>query len=576
MGKIIKLNDALSNLIAAGEVVENMASVVKELVENGIDAYSDEIIVELKDFGLKEIKVTDNGHGMDKDDMFLSLHRHATSKIKSKQDLFHISTLGFRGEALPSIAAVSKLEMISSVGTVGYRIVVKNGKIIEKGEYAPIKGTTIKVQNLFYNTPARLKHLRSKQIELSYIVDYIGKMALSRPDIRFKLIHDGKVLLTTIGDNDILKVLANLYPIDLIKDMVHFEGENGYFKVKGYIAKPQHYRSTKRHITLIANQRMIRNQSLVKAVIEAYKTYLPIGKYPIVYLSITLDPLLIDVNVHPSKLEVKFTEEQILQSLITNVIADKLKTLLLIPNVKTGNKQPQGFQEKFTFATQNIIKEDVQAYETKTKEKTAVNQAKNQPERSRKLPFLEYVGQVLGTYLIAQNEEGMYIIDQHAAAERIRYEKYRELFGNVKIETHDLLVPLKLFLAKDEMYALKDKLNQLEKLGIYLSLENDEALITKVPTYFPAGLELEYSESIIKNLLEDRQISVIESRDQLAKDLACKHSIKANKYIDEQEISRLFADLAKCENPYTCPHGRPVIIHFSIQEIEKLFKRIQA
>jgi DNA mismatch repair protein MutL len=589
MGKIVKLDDSLSNLIAAGEVVENMASVVKELVENSIDAGSTDITVELKDFGLKEIRVTDNGEGMEKEDMFLSLERHATSKIRSKQDLFHIHTLGFRGEALPSIAAVSELEMISSNGADGYRLVIKNGNIIEKGEQAPKKGTSIRVKSLFYNTPARLKHLRSKQTELSYIVDYMGKMALSRPDIRFQLIHEGKILLSTFGNNDVLQVLSNLYPIDLIKDMVPFEGANGYFHIKGFLAKPEHHRSNRKHVTLIANSRMIRNHAIVKAVVDAYRTYLPVGKYPIVYLAITLDALLIDVNVHPSKLEVKFTEEKMLRELITKTIHNVLKSLSLIPSVSFQKEQTPSQQQKLDFVkrqseSETFVRESDALYKITPivqslkpeKQKYENNLEKVQTDR-KKLPRLEYVGQVLGTYLVAQNEEGMYLIDQHAAAERIRYEKYRKLFGNIEIETQPLLVPMKLYLSKQEILALSEKLEALSSLGIFVKLSTDnEAVITDVPTWFPTGMELEYAEEVIKNLLEDGKVSVIDSRDQLAKDLACKHSIKANKYIDDGEIRKLLDDLSACENPYTCPHGRPVIIHFSVSEIEKLFKRIQS
>jgi DNA mismatch repair protein MutL len=603
MGKIIQLDEKLSNLIAAGEVVENMASVVKELVENSIDAFSDEIQIHLLEAGLKEIKVSDNGIGMSKEDMKMSFRRHATSKIKTQHDLFHIQSLGFRGEALPSIASVSYVEMISSEGTNGYKIVYKNGKIIEEGEHAPKKGTTISVKYLFYNTPARLKHLKATTTELSYIVDYVNKIALSHPKIRFLLTNDARVLLRTNGNNDTLQVLSNIYSLDIIKDMVPFSGENGYFKISGYLTKPLHTRSNRTHISIIANDRMIKNNKIIKAISEGYKTYLPVGKYPIVFIKITVDPLLIDVNVHPSKLEVKFTEERLLLNLIRTTINEKLKQLMLIPTVeKFIPKTDELYQESLDFLenktkTTTIETKDYHEYNNMDEIQHHTSQIKeatndfgetnvhhlNQEDspiflkKTKKLPRLEYIGQFMGTYLVAQNENGLYLIDQHAAAERIRYERYKEEFGKVNIEFHELLLPLPLHLSNNEVLALLDRLDDVEKLGIKVKVNSIKGIdITHVPTWFPKGYELEYAEEIIQKLLEDKEISVKDSRNQLAKNLSCKHSIKANHFMDKSEIETLLIDLAKCENPYTCPHGRPIILHFTVYEIEKMFKRVQS
>ncbi len=594
MGKIIQLDDNLSNLIAAGEVVENMASVVKELVENAIDANAQTVRIDLLEAGLNEIKVTDDGDGMGKDDMKMALRRHATSKIRTAQDLFHISSLGFRGEALPSIASVSHLEMISSEGDTGYRVFFLKGELQEEGEYGPKKGTTITVRYLFYNTPARLKHLKATTTELSYIVDYVNKIALSHPDIGFTLTNDGRTLFRTSGDDDYRKVLANIYSVDIIKNMVPFAGENQYFKISGYLAKPQITRSTRQHVTVIANQRMIRNNKVINAVVEGYRTYLPIGKYPVVFVNIELDPLLIDVNVHPQKLEVKFTEERMLLSLITRTILDTLRGLDLIPQIERVKPAEETKYQQLNLRPdadeQSLVKEDFVNYLNdlvdKKKQREASDDTAGEIHKqgdplivpaTPKLPRLEYIGQFMGTYLIAQNDEGLFLIDQHAAAERIRYEHYRQAFGAVAIERQKLLIPITLDLSNAEVLRLADQLDRFEPLGVVATVNDHNGIdILEVPSWFPSGYELIYAEEIARYVLEGRDVRVTDIRDDLAKNLSCKHSIKANKYINHKEIERLLSDLSGCDNPYTCPHGRPVIIHFTVSEIEKMFHRIQS
>ena len=370
MGKIIQLSDTLSNLIAAGEVVENMASVVKELVENSVDAMSTNIKIDLLESGLNEIKVTDDGTGMSKEDMKMAIKRHATSKIKTNHDLFHISSLGFRGEAIPSIASVSHLEIISSEGKEGYRIFLLKGEIKEENEAIPRKGTSMTVRYLFYNTPARLKHLKATNTELSFIVDYINKIALSHPYISFTLTNNNRTIFQSTGSGDILKVLLNIYSLEIIKNMVPFYGKNQYFEVSGYLTKPIFNRSSRNHITVIANNRMIKNNKIIYAVNEAYKTYLPVGKYPILFLKINLDPLLIDVNVHPQKLEVKFTEERMLSTLIKTTILEKLKTLSLIPEMKEKTIDNTKYETLNLISSNNenpnILKEDFINYQNIT------------------------------------------------------------------------------------------------------------------------------------------------------------------------------------------------------------------
>jgi DNA mismatch repair protein MutL len=589
MSKIILLNEDISNLIAAGEVVENMASVVKELVENAIDAQSTQIDVSLQDEGLKEIRVTDNGTGMSQADLKLSVKRHATSKIKTSHDLFHIQSLGFRGEALPSIAAVSTLEMISGTEMGATKMVVKNGEVKTFEPYAQMIGTRISVQNLFYNTPARLKHLKATSTELSYISDYVNKMALSHPDIAFSLTNNNHRLFTTNGDGDVLKVLSNIYSIDVVKNMRYFEGENAYFKIKGYLTKPFIHRSTRKHMSIIANHRMIKNSALLKAISNGYNTYLPIGKYPIVALFIEMDPLLIDVNIHPQKLEVKLTEERLLRSLITQTINDQLKTLDLIPNVKkTTTKKPEYDQLDLREPSSNMtVASPPPTYEPdpKTTDNVTIKDTMDQPvltdvktniEKKTSLSRLSYIGQYLGTYLICQNDNGLYLIDQHAAAERIRYEQYFKAMGQAKVNQTALLVPLKLDVSNDEIIAINDYVDTFNALGVQFDVKENALYATHVPYWFLKGFESVYLDEMIQQVLNDEETSVARLRDPLAKELSCKHSIKANHYINQTEIERLLRDLEQCDNPYTCPHGRPVTIRFSQAEIEKMFWRIQS
>ncbi|KFZ27126.1 MAG: DNA mismatch repair protein MutL [Candidatus Izimaplasma bacterium HR2] len=587
MGKIIQLDDNLSNLIAAGEVVENMASVVKELVENSIDAESKNIKIDLLESGLNEIKVTDDGTGMSQEDMRMSIKRHATSKIRTSNDLYHISTLGFRGEAIPSIASVSHFEIISSLGESGYRLFYLKGDLKEEGSSIPRKGTSISVRYLFYNTPARLKHLKASNTELSYIIDYVNKMALSHPEISFILTNNRKTLFHSTGSNDHLRVLSNIYSLDIVKNMVMFENKNQYFKVSGYLTKPMFNRSSRNHITIIVNGRVIKNNKIINAVTEGFRTYLPIGKYPIVLLKIDLDPLLIDVNIHPQKLEVKFTEERMLLSLITKTINEKLGTLSLIPEMKEEVKAPQNYKyEKLNLKetaeeNPNLVKEDFKNYiddlvDKKIKQ-DILDSYKTEEEQLeiKKLPELEYIGQLLGTYLIFQNEEGMYIMDQHAAAERVRYELYYKKMSEPKIETYELLIPITLNLSNSEVFELKDKFNIFEPLGVKFEVNEVQSIdITQVPTWFIEGYEGIYTEEIVRYVLEGKDITIGQVKDSLAKNLSCKHSIKANKFINKNEVKKLLLDLDNCINPFTCPHGRPTIINFTVTDIEKMFKRI--
>ncbi len=568
MGKIRQLDEALSNLIAAGEVVENMASVVKELLENSLDAESQSIYIHLSEYGLKNIEVIDDGVGIEYDDLPMAFKRHATSKIKTHHDLHHIASLGFRGEALPSIASVSHMVIESSDGLKSRKLVVKQGEIIEDTTSALSQGTKIAVKNLFYNTPARLKHLKSEQKELAMIVDYVNKIALAHPHVRFTLTHNQKPLLQTSGDGDIRKILLQIYDLEIVKNLLYFKEKNQYFSIEGYLCKPIYTRSTRSHITLIANQRTIKNTRLSQAVTEGYRTYLPMQKYPIVYLKINVDPLLIDVNIHPQKLEIKFTEEQNLLTLVKTTIQKTLENAELIPKIKRSFEINET-QEKLSFDS------PIESTESTTETPQDIKQDTPQKTSTPKLPELDYIGQYSGTYLLFQNDEGFYMMDQHAAAERIRYENYRVAMSERKHAEQILLIPFDVHLSNQEKIAYLEHQKALEHFGLKTALNEENTLqITATPSWFHHGYEETYAEHMIKYLLQEEDFTSKEIIDQLAKDLACKHSIKANQFINNDEITKLVKDLKNTQNPYTCPHGRPTIIQFTLSEIETMFKRI--
>ncbi|MFP4077924.1 MAG: DNA mismatch repair endonuclease MutL [Candidatus Izemoplasmataceae bacterium] len=604
MGSIRQLDINLSNMIAAGEVVENPASVVKELLENAIDAGSTKVRIELKESGLRAIRIIDNGTGMDEADLEMALKRHATSKIKTEHDLHHIASLGFRGEALPSIASVTHMTIESSLNDEpGHFVKVVNGRVVERGTGAARQGTLVEVSDLFYNTPARLKHLRNKHRELSNVQDYVQNIALSHSRIAITLMNDGKTLLATSGDGNTLKILNQIYPTDIIRNMLAFKGSNQYFTIRGYATKPLHTRSSRRHMMVMVNRRMIKEPRLLKAIDEAYRTYLPKHKHPIVYLEVEVDPVLIDVNVHPQKLSVKFTEQPLLESLIQKTIHERLEKASIIPNIRRPKAQDQSSQVSFNDGhhrdepeTEGPSAQDEPSGATPKKERIEETETpyrddeagpldfNDYPEPDEnslpkdRLPELEYIGQLHGTYLMFQNEKGLYIMDQHAAAERIRYELYYDRMRKATPETQSLTVPFEIRLSSDEVTLFEDYRDTLESFGIHAKKVSPTTLsVTTIPSWFRKNLEEDYTETMIRTLIDDEAPKDIgKIIDPLAKDLSCKHSIRANKYLTTDEVQRLLKDLRNAKNPFTCPHGRPTIIHFSVPELETFFKRIQS
>ncbi len=585
MSKIQVMNEDLANKIAAGEVVERCLNVVKELVENSIDANSSKIRVSLKDSGILEITVADDGVGMDEIDATLAFSRHATSKLKSLNDLFHIASLGFRGEALPSIASVSKVELRTSTNDVGTYLYLEGGQLIKKERYPLEKGTTITVKNLFYNTPVRLKYLKSLSTELSLIIDYMNKMALSYPNIKFILENNDKELLNTTGDGNLLKVIYAVYGIDVAKKMIEINGENDDYIISGYVSYPEAAKTSRNVMTTLVNGRVIKNQALNRAILDTYHTYIPKDKYPVIVINITVDPILVDINIHPQKMDIKFSKLDELLSLITSLIEKKLKEILLIPHATVRNMETIYEVEdslplekpKSIFDDDNDIKIEKEVEEVTFDFQTDSEQPiKDEPPHEEyRIKKMHPLGIIHKTFIVAENEEGMYLIDQHAIAERINYEKFMKELSKEDKDTTDLLVPIKLEYPKDEFLKIKEYLDVLKSIGVYLEEFGDHTfLVRRHPTFIYKGREKDSIEKIISILLEKGTFSKEKFIEKTATTLACRLSIKANDYISLEEADYLLETIRTCENPFTCPHGRPTIITYSNYELEKMFKRV--
>ena len=586
MNNKIKVMDTnLSNKIAAGEVVETLMNVVKELVENSIDAESTTIKVDLLESGTKEISVTDDGIGMNREDAKNCLKRHATSKLYTDEDLFHIETLGFRGEALPSIASVSKMSIETSNGDEGTLVEIEGGNIKNVSSCHLRKGTKITVKDIFYNTPARLKYLKNLHTELANISFYITKMALSRPDIKFVLTNNDKILLNTDGTGNLLKVINNIYGLEVTKKMIKIEAESSDYDISGYISYPEVNRSSRGFITLLVNGRYVKNQAITKAILEAYHTYMMVGKSPIVVLNIEADPSIIDVNVHPTKMDIKFSKLPELEELIINTISTALKKLVLIPEIKDEGKVITNIDKVTTINSDLDFKEKVEVkpeyeeisfdLEVKESETSNTNEEINKEETKRPKK-INIVSIIAKTYLIGENEDGMYIIDQHAVHERINYERIKREIEKKEIETIDMLVPLKLTFTKDEYLKLKNKENEIKEIGIeYEEFGINTIVIRKHPKWLNKKYVSETIREIIELIINDKSFKEEKYNNHFIATTACRMSIKANDYISLEEANELVEELfTTCSNPYHCPHGRPTIIHYTYYELEKLFKRV--
>ncbi|MFF2753938.1 DNA mismatch repair endonuclease MutL [Psychrobacillus sp. NPDC058041] len=594
MGQIIVMEELLSNKIAAGEVVERPASVVKELVENAIDAESTSIEIVLEEAGLAKIQVTDNGKGMDEEDAVQSFSRHATSKITTEHDLFRIRSLGFRGEALASIASVSKISLWTSDGeNIGTKVELEGGRVLSCAP-APIRrGTDIVVNQLFFNTPARLKYLKTIQTELGHSIDLINRLAISFPSIAFKLSNNNQTIVQTTGRGDLRQVLASIYGVSNVKKMIGFENESADFHISGFATLPEITRASKNYITILVNGRWVKHYGLNNAIVDAYHTLLPIGRFPIVVLNIETDPMLTDVNVHPAKHQIRLSKEKELMELVRTTIRSVIHKVQQPPKItekpevkkqpsiqfdffkQTYQAPPEAITKTDTEETElpSIVKEDLEPLLEEIEVEEYIEEFK---EEKKPFPDLHVVGQIHGTYIVAQSDDGFYLIDQHAAQERIKYEFFKEKVGEVSAsERQALLLPLTFHYSLDESYRIKDSLEELKNVGIYLEEFGSSSFVVREhPSWFPKGSETKIIEGLIEQVLTNRKTDIKKLREDAAIMMSCKLSIKANHHLTTRDMEQLLESLKNAQHPLTCPHGRPVIVHFTTYEIEKMFKRV--
>ena len=587
MSKIHVMSENLANKISAGEVVERVASVVKELVENAIDADAKEIDVELINSGLNAITVIDNGNGMDEEDAHLAFSRHATSKLLKEDDLFFINTLGFRGEALPSIASVSQVDLITSQGKVGTHLRIKGGKIEVDEKSDARKGTRIEVTNLFYNTPARLKFLKSEATELANVTSFIEKLALSRPDIRFSLKNNNNLVVKTSGSNDLKKTIHEIFGLQISSKLIEINSSSDDYDISGYICKPEILKSNRNYMITIVNGRVVKNIDINKAINDAYYTYKPDIKYPIVVLNIYTDPTLIDVNIHPTKQDIKISKIKDLYTLINNTIKDALYNNLLIPDATlrvSSNFKVNNEILSDVLKNNNIEEEQVEkisltsdhAIEGQTTLDLGDNQEQDIVKNFEMKNLVLYpIGQANGTYILAENDEGLYLIDQHAAEERVNYEKIQKIVKSKKVNTIEPLIPVTVELSKSDAIILSKNLDYLKSLGFTIEEFGINSFIVKEE---PTWLKSDYEELTIREIIDQviqkgTDFDPIKFNDHLIKTAACKMSIKANTKMSLDAMKALLDELVLCDNPYNCCHGRPTIIKFSNYDLERMFKR---
>jgi len=556
MNKIIQLEETLVSKIAAGEVVERPASVVKEIIENSIDAGAKKISIEVKDGGKKYIRVSDDGCGMSPEDAKLSIERHSTSKIRNVDDLFAIRTLGFRGEALPSIASISKFELITSDGHAhGTKIKVEGGKVKSQESAGCPVGTSVTVEELFFNTPARLKFQKGKSTELSNIIDVTSKFILSNPQISFKLKSDGKEILSSIGSGNLLEAIASIYGTDMAKAMLEVKDA----KIHGYITQPVITKSDRYGESFFVNGRFVRNALLSRALEESYRTLIPNGKYPIAVVSIDIDPAEVDVNVHPTKREVKFTRPDVVMRAITSAASKALSEV----GADTGSSS---FTGSGYAPTGEWKPEMIQIFG----ESSGQYQGSPWPSTTD-----EHTGKLLQinlTYIISAKGDDLIIIDQHAAHERIMYEKIK---NKVISGTQNLLVPKTLEIEPKEFALISDNLEEISQMGFDLEIFGKNTIMVRG---IPAAFKVQNIDTAVNEILSELSSSfkiksIEERREAVWKMMACKSAVKAGDKLSYIEMDGLIKELFAISNPTTCPHGRPTLVKISKADMEKMFRR---
>lgn len=585
--KIKQLDEILANKIAAGEVIERPANVVKELVENSIDAKASKIDIVIEDGGMELIEIVDNGLGMDHEDARLCFSRHATSKIKNDQDLFCIQTLGFRGEAIPSIASISRFVLKTSDGQEGSTVTYEFGKYLDQEQSDLKRGTHITVTKLFQNVPARLKYIKSVNAEFAHIQNYVERLSLSHPDIAFTLMHNHKVTYKTNGNGNLLEVIHQIYGLAVVKNMIPVSLANNEFKIDGYVGKIEVNRASKNHIVTLVNSRIVKNQIAIDAINQAYRRYLSDNRYPIAVINIEIDPYLVDVNVHPSKLEVKFSKEMELKELIMDGISQALEGVNLTYQVKEKPVfKPRldqldldiDFKQDIKPVIPHTVQEMQESYQEKTleikediKEPVTIKEDIPLKEMKKKI-FVK--AQIHGTYIVGEDESGMYLIDQHAAQERINYEYFLDKYSHPDMTMRDLLIPITVEYPLSECMIIEERKDLLKEVGIYLEPFGNGFILKQLPMWMNNINEHIFIEDMIQQVLKDNKMNILSLQEHAIATLSCKASLKGNTHLSLEGMQNIVDQLMRCDNPYVCPHGRPTIIYYSAYELEKLFRRV--
>jgi DNA mismatch repair protein MutL len=570
MGLIHRLNSHLTNMIAAGEVVERPMGVVKELVENAIDAQATSIDVQIVEGGLSSITIKDNGIGMDSEDATLAFQRHSTSKIAKEEDLWAISSLGFRGEALPSIASVSECTCVTSNGTQSTKVKIHYGQLVEAIPYDCERGTTIEVVGLFLKTPARLKHMKSLPYEQALIVDVMQKFAMSYPEISFSLKIDQKEVISTNGSNNIKEVVYRVYGSEVARESIEFEDIDQDFKISGLLVKPVVSRATRKDIHLFMNKRMVKSTKIHRAISDGYKQFLPSDRYPIVFLFVDVDLKLIDVNVHPSKWEVRLSKEFQLLKLIEKSISDALTNT---PQVNRVRAISVSTSDQTKHETVSLFEQPFMVREQADDFRNIDEIQNNQNYRVNKSESFTVVAQLHKKYILAENEEGLFIFDQHASMERIRYEYFKERMLEITHHQQDLLVPITIT-SKRAIMQMSDLIMELDKFQIKVEqLQEDTLIIRSIPRWLTNTDEQKAIDDIVDYFENEQNKTEEDLRRKILASLACHSSIRFNDALSVDQMQKLVNDLMLCEQPYHCPHGRPTFIKLTVNDLSKEFKR---
>lgn len=607
MGKIRQLDEHTANMIAAGEVVERPMGVVKELVENAIDAGSTRIAIALEEGGIQRITVTDNGCGMDAADASMAFQRHATSKIRNEADLFDIHTLGFRGEALPSIASVSKLTLTTSDGRDATRVRIEYGRLVSAASYPCDQGTEITVEGLFYRTPARLKHLRSGSYENTLIMDVVTRFAMSHPEIAFTCISQGREAFRTSGQGNLLEVLYAAWGREAAENAIPVSFSDYDYKVTGYLVKPSVTRASRNFMHVFLNGRMVRTFRLYKAVMDGYEDFIVKGRSPLAVLSIEMDPQLLDVNVHPSKWEVRLSKENQLEALIRENVRDALKGTMLAPQAEIRREPRETYYEPLRMdmdsAPASAVQERQQEWKPQARPEEAPAQpverpqAEPQPERSKMnapapqpaavpssaaaqeqagrgpFPAMQVIGQLHGKFILCAVEKGLAVLDQHACQERVHYEQIREKL-NQQPAMIDCLVPMTIH-AGSALVQRAEEINEAVS-DLHVTFEPfgpDTFIVRSVPLWMQEIDEEAFLRDLLDNFAEDTDSKYARMEKKKIATMACHRSIRFNRNLTLAEMQEVVNQLSRCENPYQCPHGRPTFVILEESLLTKEFLR---